>query len=161
VTKKAKEEKDSLAIEQSKRIAELEAQIAELTETLKRVQAEFINYKNRTEKETRQLIEYANGDFIRKILPVLDSFELALKSTSEPEKFRKGIEMVYAQLLDVLRQEGLMPIDSQGKKFDPYLHEVLLKEKSDKEEDTVLEELQKGYKLKDKVLRHSKVKISG
>jgi molecular chaperone GrpE len=132
VTKKAKEEKDSLAIEQSKRIAELEAQIAELTETLKRVQAEFINYKNRTEKETRQLIEYANGDFIRKILPVLDSFELALKSTSEPEKFRKGIEMVYAQLLDVLRQEGLMPIDSQGKKFDPYLHEVLLKEKSDK-----------------------------
>ena len=70
-------------------------------------------------------------------------------------------EMVFAQFFDLLKQEGLSPIKAEGMKFDPYLHEVLMKAKSDKEEDIVLEELQKGYMLKGKVLRHSKVKISG
>lgn len=139
---------------------EKEKKIAELTDTVKRVQAEFINYKNRTEKEAKQLIEYGNFSLMTKLLPVMDTFEIALKNSSDPEKFKKGMEMIYAQLNDVLVSEGVKPIDSIGKKLDPYLHEVLLKSDSDKEEDMILEELQKGYMLKDKVLRHTKVRIS-
>ena len=71
-----------------------------------------------------------------------------------------GASVVYSQLLDTLKQEGLEPINAKGQKFDPYMHEVMLKEKSDKPSDTVIEELQKGYMLKDKIIRHSKVKIS-
>ncbi len=135
-------------------------EIAELTEMLKRTQAEFINYKNRVEKETQDMCKYSNADIIKKLLPVLDSFELALKNTKDQKKFKEGVEMVYSQLLDTLKQEGLEPINAKGQKFDPYMHEVMLKEKSDKPSDTVIEELQKGYMLKDKIIRHSKVKIS-
>ncbi|MEM4397831.1 MAG: nucleotide exchange factor GrpE [Candidatus Woesearchaeota archaeon] len=145
--------------EENKTTIELQKKIDELTETIKRVQADFINYKNRAEKEKLYCIEYGNADLIKKLLPVLDSFDLALQNAVDFEKFKKGIEMVYAQLLDVLEHEGLKKIDANGK-FDPYKHEVLLKSESDKEEDEILQELQKGYMLKDKVLRHTKVKIS-
>ncbi|MBI2650884.1 nucleotide exchange factor GrpE [Candidatus Woesearchaeota archaeon] len=134
--------------------------IAELTESLQRLQAEFENYKKRIEKESEQFLKYAKAELIQKILPILDTFEIALKNTNDREKFVKGMEMVYAQLYSVLQTEGLKPIDALGKKFNPYLHEVMLKQKSDKESDIVLEELQKGYMLNDKILRHSKVKIS-
>lgn len=139
---------------------EKDIKIAELTDLVKRTQAEFINYKNRTEKENKQMFEYSSFDFVKKMLPVLDSFELALKNAPE-SGFKKGVEMVYAQLLDVLKQEGVRSIDCVGKKFDPYYHEVMLKEKSDKAEDTVLEEFQKGFMMKERVLRYSKVKVSG
>jgi molecular chaperone GrpE len=134
--------------------------IAELTETLQRTQAEFENYKKRVEKENVEFVKYAKAEIIQKILPTIDTFEIALKSTNDKEKFVKGIEMVYAQLRSLLKAEGLKPIDALDKKFDPYLHEVMLKEKSDKDDEIILEELQKGYMLNDKVLRHSKVKIS-
>jgi len=134
--------------------------IAELTETLQRSQAEFENYKKRVDKEKQEFVKYAKSELIQKILPTLDTFEIAFKSTSDKEKFVKGIEMVYAQLFSLLESEGLKKIESVGKKFDPYLHEVMLKEKSDKEDGIILEELQKGYMLNDKVLRHSKVKVS-
>lgn len=134
--------------------------IAELTDTLQRTQAEFENYKKRVDKEKTEFVKYAKAELIYKILPILDTFEIALRNTSNKEKFVKGIEMVYAQLVSTLQSEGIMPIEASGKKFDPYLHEAMLKQKSDKEDGVVLEELQKGYMLKDKVLRHSKVKIS-
>ena len=134
--------------------------IVELTDTLQRTQAEFENYKKHVDKEKTEFVKYAKAELIHKILPTLDSFELALKNTKDNEKFVKGMEMVYAQLFSLLESEGLKPIESVGKKFDPYLHEVMLKEKSDKEDGIVLEELQKGYMLNDKVLRHSKVKVS-
>ncbi|MEK6916495.1 MAG: nucleotide exchange factor GrpE [Nanoarchaeota archaeon] len=135
-------------------------QIEELTGMLKRIQAEFINFKNRTERENKEMYEYSSADLIKKLLPVLDSFELAFKNTKDHEMFKKGLEMVYAQLLDVLSHEGLRKIDVEGKKFDPYKHEVLMKGKSQKDPDMVIEEFQRGYMLKDKVVRHSKVKVS-
>jgi molecular chaperone GrpE len=95
------------------------------------------------------------------MLPVLDSFEIALKNTTDKEKFIEGIKIIYAQLYSVLEAEGLKPIKATGEKFDPYKHEVLMKQESDKPEGTILEEFQKGYTMNDKVLRHSKVKISG
>ena len=152
--------------------------IAELTETLQRTQAEFENYKKRVDKEKAEFIKYSKAELIQKMLPTIDTFEIALKGNkgnekikifssikSTPyflhnEKFVKGMEMVYAQLISLLHAEGLKPIEALDKKFDPYLHEIMLKEKSDKDDGIVLEELQKGYMLNDKVLRHSKVKVS-
>jgi len=134
--------------------------IAELTETLQRTQAEFENYKKRVDKEKVEFVKYAKAELIQRLLSTIDTFEIALKSTKDNEKFVKGMDMVYAQLMSLLHSEGLKPIESLGKKFDPYLHEVMLKEKSDKDDGIVLEELQKGYILNDKVLRHSKVKVS-
>lgn len=133
--------------------------ITELTDTLQRLQAEFENYKKYVEKQNTEFRKYAKADLIINILPILDSFELAFKNTSDKEKFVKGVELIYSQLFSTLEKEGLKPIKSEGQKLDPINHEVLLKEKSDKEEDTILEELQKGYMLGEKVIRHSKVKV--
>lgn len=133
----------------------------ELTDTLKRLQAEFENYKKWNAKEKTEFVKYANADVIAQMLPVLDSFEIALKNTSDKDKFIEGMKMIYAQFYSILEAEGLKQIKCVGEKFDPYRHEVLMKEESDKPEETILEEFQKGYMLNDKVLRHSKVKISG
>lgn len=134
--------------------------IAELTDDLQRLQAEFENYKKRTEKEKEEFVRYAKAELVAKLLPVLDTFEIALRNAKDHEKFVKGMEMVFAQLFSTLEAEGLRLMQAQGKKFDPYYHEVMLKQESDKEEGIVLEELQKGYMFKDKVLRYSKVKVS-
>ncbi len=150
--KKAKEEKPKKD--------EKEEKIHELTDSLQRLQAEFENYKKRTEKEKEDFVKYAKADLIAKLLPTLDSFEIALKNTTDNEKFVKGIELIFAQLYSLLESEGIRPIKADGEKFDPFKHEVLMKEASDKEEDMILEELQKGYMLNAKVLRHSKVKVS-
>lgn len=133
--------------------------IEELTETLQRLQAEFENYRKYIEKTKEEFVKYAKADIIEKLLPLLDSFEMALKNTTDKERFVKGVELIYSQLYSLLEKEGLKKIKAEGK-FNPNFHEVLLKEESDKEEDTILEELQKGYMLHDKVIRHSKVKVS-
>ena len=135
--------------------------IEELTDTLKRLQAEFENYKKRVDKEKTEFVKFAHAEVIANMLPILDSFEIALKNTNDKEKFVEGIKIIYAQLYSALEAEGLKPIKTDGEKFDPYKHEVLMKEYSDKPESTILEEFQKGYMLNDKVLRFSKVKVSG
>ena len=144
---------------------EIQAQIDDLTDTLKRVQAEFENYKKRSEKENLQLIKNANAGLIKELLPVLDSFELAIKNsnnTDNPDviKFKKGLELIYAQLYSILEDNGLRIIETQNKKFDPYKHEVLMVKECEKDDDIILQEFQKGYMLNDIVLRHSKVMIS-
>ncbi|MBS3105742.1 nucleotide exchange factor GrpE [Candidatus Woesearchaeota archaeon] len=144
-----------------KKLEEKSSKIEELTDTLKRLQAEFENYKKWNAKEKVDFIKYAHADLIAQMLPVLDSFEIALKNTSDKDKFIEGMKIVYAQLHSMLEAEGLKPIKATGEKFDPYKHDVLMKEESDKPEETILEEFQKGYMINDKVLRHSKVKISG
>lgn len=158
--KEVKESKEYKSQDLTKELAEKSQKIEEITDTLKRLQAEFENYKKRTDKEKLELIKYAQGELMLKLLPVLDTFEIALKSTKDPEKFAKGMEMVYAQLYSAFESSGLRPIKAVGEKFDPFRHEVLMKEECSKDEDIVLDELQKGYMLNDRVLRHSKVKIS-
>jgi molecular chaperone GrpE len=137
-----------------------EKQIEELTFLVKRVQADFENFKKRTEKEKKEFSDYACADFIKSFLPLMDSFELALKNKTSSEDFVKGIELIYAQFASLLDSFGVRRIEANGKKFDPCLHEVLLVEESDKEEGKILEELQPGYIMKNCVLRHSKVKIA-
>ncbi|MBI2658893.1 nucleotide exchange factor GrpE [Candidatus Woesearchaeota archaeon] len=158
---KKHEEKRDAAFDLEKQLDEKSQKIDELTDTLKRLQAEFENYKKWNTKEKAEFAKYAHADVIAQMLPVLDSFEIALKNTNDKDKFIEGMKIVYAQLHSMLEAEGLRPIKAAGEKFDPYRHEVLMKEESDKPEETILEEFQKGYMLNDKVLRHSKVKVSG
>ena len=144
-----------------KEMKEKDEKLNENIDTLKRLQAEFENYCKRTEKENHDFRKYVKAELIKKLLPTLDSFELALKNSQDKEKFMKGLEMIYAQLFQTLEEEGLRKIDTLGKKFDPYLHEVLMTESNEKKEDEeITDELQKGYKLNEKVLRYAKVKVN-
>jgi molecular chaperone GrpE len=145
--------------EHEQKIDPKDQKILDLTETSQRLQAEFENYKKYVEKKNSEFLKYCKADIIEKLLPILDSFEMALKNTTDKEKFIQGIELIYSQLYSTLEKEGLKKIDSSGK-LDPDFHEVLLKQESDKAEDTILEELQKGYLLNEKVIRHTKVKVS-
>ena len=122
-------------------------------ERLQILQAEFENFRKRTEKERLETLRNANEDLIIKLLSVLDNFELALKNIND-----KGVSMIYSELYSILEKEGLKTIKAEGK-FDPRIHEALVQE-AGKEDEKILEEIQKGYTLNDKVIRASKVKIS-
>jgi molecular chaperone GrpE len=135
--------------------------IEDLTDTLKRLQAEFENYKKRVDKDNKQYREYSNAGVLLKILPIIDTFEIALKDTCDSDKFKEGAKLIYAELMGMLRNEGVEKINSLGKQFDPNFHDAMLAvESKDSKKDMVVEVLQEGYRIKDKVLRHSKVKIS-
>ncbi|MCX6692457.1 MAG: nucleotide exchange factor GrpE [Methanoregula sp.] len=126
---------------------------------LKYLQSDFDNYRKWSEKENGAIIALANENLIKDLLVILDDFERALPSL-EQEKNKAGMEMIYKNFAKILSSYGLQPIDCVGKKFDPQFHEALCTEKCKKEQNTVLEELGKGYRLKSKVIRPSKVKIA-
>lgn len=126
---------------------------------LKYLQADFDNYRKWSEKEKGAVIALANEDLIKDLLVILDDFERALPSL-EQEKNKEGILMIQKKLLKILAGYGLHPIDCVGKKFDPNFHDVLCKEQCDKDPDTVINEIGKGYQLKSKVIRPSKVVIA-
>lgn len=130
---------------------------------LKYLQAEFENYKKMADREREKIIQYANEELIIKLLDVYENLERALESgkkSNNKEALMKGVEITYNQLKDILEREGLKPIKTVGEKFDPFKHEAVMKEnKEDCEEDIILEEFQRGYMLKDKVIRYSKVKV--
>ena len=138
-------------------------QIAELTDKVKRQLAEFENFRNRTEKEKSQLYMVGARDVIEKLLPVVDNFERGLKSIPEDQKdgpVASGMEMIYKQLITVLTDLGVTPIEAVGQEFDPNFHNAVMHaEDAELGENTVSEEFQKGYKYKDAVLRHSMVKV--
>ena len=127
----------------------------EITILLKQVQADFENYQKRTEKEKQDFLEYSSQEMIKELLPILDSFDHALKNTKN-----KDIEALHNQLWSLLSSKGLEKIKALDQKFDPFLHEALMQEASDKEEGTVIEELQAGYRFKDNVIRPTKVKVA-
>lgn len=129
-------------------------QLEELTNTLQLLQADFENYRKRSEKENAEFKKYATKQLIINLLPVLDNFELALKSINDA-----GVKMIYAQLFDILEKHGLKQINPEGR-FDPKYHEALLQEESDKEQNTILEVLQKGYIVGDAIVRPARVKIA-
>ena len=139
-------------------------QIAELTDKLKRQLAEFENFRNRTDKEKSQMYAVGAKDVIEKILPVIDNFERGLKSIPEDQKggpVASGMEMIYKQLITVLSDLGVTPIEAVGQEFDQNLHNAVMHaEDEELGENIVAEEFQKGYKYKDTVLRHSMVKVA-
>lgn len=141
-----------------------EQAIDDLKEQLLRKAAEFENYKRRTENEKSEFFAYASERLIGDLLPVLDDFDRVMSSYNEKhdaELFKKGVDLVYEKLRGTLEKQGLKEIDSTGKPFDVNLHEAILQQpKEELPSNTVLETAEKGYYLKDKVLRHSKVVVS-
>ena len=139
-------------------------QIAELTDKLKRQLAEFENFRNRTEREKTQMYAVGARDVIEKILPVVDNFERGLKSIPEEEKdgpVASGMDKIYKQLVAVLTDLGVTPIETVGQEFDPQIHNAVMHvEDEEAGENMIVEEFQKGYKYKDAVLRHSMVKVA-
>jgi len=138
--------------------------IEELTDRLTRQMAEFDNFRKRTEKEKSQMYEIGAKDIIEKILPVVDNFERGLDAVKEEDKedpFIQGMEMVYKQLMTVLGELGVKPIEAVGKEFDPNLHNAVMHvEDENFGENIIAEEFQKGYVYRDSVVRHSMVKVA-
>jgi len=126
---------------------------------LKYLQADFDNFRKWSQKEKEAIISLANENLIQDLLVILDDFERALPAL-EQEKNKEGIGMIQKKLLKILAGYGLQPIDCVGKKFDPNFHEVLCKETCNKEPDTILDDIGRGYQLKSKVIRPSKVVIA-
>ncbi|MBI4399460.1 nucleotide exchange factor GrpE [Candidatus Micrarchaeota archaeon] len=140
---------------------EFKKQVEELTEHLKRLQAEFENYKKRVAKEREETRRLASKDLVVKLLPFLDEFELSLKAFARSkDENHKGLKLLHENLLSILRREGLDEIKSLGEKFDPYAHEVANMEESDKEEGTVVGVIRKGYVLNGNVIRHALVSVA-
>ena len=133
-----------------------------LIDRLARLQAEFENARKRSAREQQDFRDYALADAIKALLPTLDSFERALQtSAAEKSEFRGGIELIYKQLQDALLKLGLRAIPAKGEPFDPHLHEAIeMVDSSDAADHQILEELQRGYKLKDRLLRPSMVKVA-
>lgn len=137
-----------------------------LHEQLLRRQAEFENFRKRTDRERSEIALKARADLINEMLPILDNFERALNSVNSPEDavqegILTGIRLIHRQFLDCLIGMGLNPIQAVGEPFDPHLHEAVTTEvTADQPENTILEELRRGYKLGDKLIRPSMVKVS-
>jgi molecular chaperone GrpE len=139
----------------------LKADYESLRDRLARAQAEFDNARKRAAKEQQDFRDFATVDAIKSILPVIDSFERALQAKSDASDFRAGVELIYKQLQDVLTKLGVRPIVAKGEQFDPHIHEAIeMVETSDAADHEVLEEWQRGYKFKDRLLRPAMVKVA-
>jgi len=150
--------------ELKERIAKLEQEAFDYRDRLMRKAAEFENYKKRTSEEFVRLIETANEDLLITLLPVLDDIERFRKNynpETRTEDLKKGIELIFDKLNLILKNFGLEEIDSINKEFDPGFHDALMMlEKEGTASNTVIDQHEKGYKLKDKVIRHAKVVVS-
>jgi molecular chaperone GrpE len=142
-------------------LQKLKAERDSLLDRLARAQAEFENARRRAGKEQQEFRDYATLDVIKSLLPVIDSFERALRTKSDAADFRSGIELIYKQLQDALAKLGVLPVPAVGEPFDPHYHEAVEMIETDEAADhEVLEELQRGYKLKDRLLRPAMVKVA-
>ena len=132
-----------------------------LIDRLARLQAEFENARKRAEKEKADFRDYATGSVVEQFLPVLDNFELALKSTGTTEQLKAGVELIVKQMEEILRGFQVQPVATVGQEFDPRHHEAMGSvEREDLPDQHVAEEIRKGYKLRDKLLRPALVKIA-
>ena len=144
-------------------LKEAEEKINTYVNDLQRLQAEFENYIKRTNKEKENIALVSRFELIKKVLPIVDEFEIALKvieKTSEKGHITEGIKMVFKHLCTLLKEQEINPIDSLGKKYDPFIHEVTKKIDSPKEEGIIIEEIQKGYLFQGNLIRPAKVIIS-
>jgi molecular chaperone GrpE len=150
------------ATESDDELARARLQAQEYLGHLQRLQAEFDNYRKRVLREQTQAVELASEPVMRRLLEVLDEFELALMAAERQpdfETFLKGVELVFAKLADSLRSEGLQRIEAEGKPFDPELHEALMQSGGGEGEPVVAEVLRPGYTLKGRVLRPAGVRV--
>jgi molecular chaperone GrpE len=155
VTEESREAEEGLDVEA------LQAERDQLFDRLQRLAAEFDNFRKRNAREQAALSERANERLVKELIPILDDLGRALEAAAEHEeaKLEDGVRLVHRSLSDLLRKEGLAEIDTDGK-FDPHVHEALLSQPSDEEEGSVIEVVQKGYRLGNKVLRPARVVVA-
>ncbi|MHC4115762.1 MAG: nucleotide exchange factor GrpE [Planctomycetota bacterium] len=168
--KEKKREKKDVEVDKSKleeprsQIVQLQKEKDEIFAQLQRVSADYANYQKRASKQISDTITYEKERIIKSLLPVLDNFEHTLAnahSAERTEDFLKGVKIIYDQMLDFLKSHGVEQIEAQGEKFDPALHQAMMrKSEPEQEEDVVLEEFQKGYKLGERVIRPSRVIVN-
>ncbi len=145
------------------RIKKLKGENVRLLDQLLRKQAEFDNFRKRNEREKAEFMRFANFEMVRDLLPVLDGFERALQvdATEGNEGLKKGMSLVFKQLLDSLKKAGLQPLESVGMKFDPNFHQAVAHEKrEDVDDSVVVEEFQRGYLFQGRLLRAAMVKVA-
>ncbi len=155
-------EKEKKQEKKAKAKPDLQSKLNDTTMLLQRVQADFENYKRRVDEEKKDLIAYSQSKSVSEILPVIDTFEVALKNSCDHEQFLKGVELIYSQFMTALSSMNVKTFEAVGKKFDPHLHEILMQEEQDVSEEKdgeIIEEFQKGYMIGDKILRTAKVKV--
>ena len=150
--------------EQQKELESIDKEADQYLDYLKRLKAEFDNYKKRNQKEQGRKITLFSEDLIKQFLPIVDDLERALETVRGKEditNFVQGVEIIFNQLKNTLEKQGLEQIRAKGEPFDPYLHEAIMKVELDEYPDNIIvEEMRKGYKLKDRVLRPTMVKVN-
>lgn len=158
--------KNEAMAELEKQILALEEENKKLVDQVKRAQAELVNYRTRKDKEVADLLKYSNQSLITDLVPVIDNFERAIKLddnnlTDELSKFLVGFKMIYSSLSSILKNYGVEEISRQGQVFDPSLEQALLTDSVEEmDNEVVIEVLQKGYKLYDRVIRAASVKVN-
>ena len=147
--------------EVEERLALAEAKAQEHLDDLKRLAAEFENYKKRTAREQASLSTRATEHLVKELLPIVDDLERALEAAAQHEeaKLEEGVRLVHRELVEALAREGLVEVETDGQ-FDPHVHEALVSQPSEQEDGSVIEVLQKGYRLGDRVLRPARVVVS-
>ena len=156
---KSEDEDDELA-KLNKNLEEKDEEIIELKSHIQRLQADFDNFRKQGEKQKQDLIRYANEGLILKFIDVYEDMERALENSTNEEDIREGLELIYSKMKNTLKKEGVEAIPTEGEKFDPFKHEALLTVDSpDHENNEIVDELMKGYTLKDKVIKYSKVRV--
>ena len=149
------------AVEEQNELLEAQKKAEELNDRLLRTMAEYDNYRKRTQKEKESIYPDAISFAVQTMLPVIDNFEFALNSECTDENFKKGMEMIYGQMLESLKTLNVSEINPIGNPFDPEEHNAVMHVEDDTvEENTVVEVLRKGYKLGDRVIRFAMVKVA-
>jgi molecular chaperone GrpE len=152
---------DKPAGERTSEVEKLRAERDVLVDRMARMQAEFDNARKRAAKEQQDYRDYALVDTIKTLLPVLDSFDRALQSSPEKSEFHAGVELIHKQLQDALAKLGVQVVPAKGQQFDPRFHEAIeMVDTQDAEDHEVLDELQRGYKLKERLLRPAMVRVA-
>ena len=148
-------------LEQAKaELAQLKSERDQLVDRLARLQAEFENARKRAEREKTEFRDFATGNVVEQFLPVLDNFELALKATGSAEQLRSGVELIVKQMEEALRQLQVTAIPTVGEPFDPRVHEALGQvEREDLPDEHVAEEIRRGYKIRERLLRPAMVRV--
>jgi molecular chaperone GrpE len=140
---------------------QLLAEKTDLQDRLLRQRAEFDNYRRRAEGARSEYLQYAAMDLVREILPVLDDFERALKHETADQDYAKGVELIYQRLSEILKKQGLEPLETAGRQFDPNKHQAVQRVETDAAQDQgILDEFQKGYNFRGKLLRPAMVKVA-
>lgn len=159
-----KEAEDKKGLFKKKKKDKKDEQIEELTDRLKRQMAEFQNFRKRTEKEKSQMYDMGAKSIVEKVLPVIDNFErglMAVPEENETDPFVEGMNKIYKQIMTMLEEAGVKPIEAVGAEFDPEFHNAVMHVEDESfGENVIAEELQKGYMYRDTVVRHSMVKVA-